>query len=185
VLQKVVFLDRDGTINQDSPDYIKGWAEFDFIPRSIEAIRNFTRAGFTVIVVTNQSAIARKLISRQELELVHSKMKAAVASKGGKISDIFLCPHMPSDGCDCRKPSPGLIYQAQKKYDIDLSAAVMIGDSVRDIESAQTAGCGLCVLVRTGNGKATEQILADKRIAPDFIGEDLYDAARWMIDLHW
>jgi D-glycero-D-manno-heptose 1,7-bisphosphate phosphatase len=181
LLKKVVFLDRDGTINQDSADYIKGWSEFVFLPRSIEALRDLTAAGFTIIVITNQSAIARKLISPQELEKIHSKMKTAVQSQGGKIGDIFFCPHLPDDGCDCRKPAPGLIYQAQQKHDIDLSTAVMIGDSARDIECAHAAGCGRSILVKTGNIQEAQQIMAEKGLHPDYVAQDLYDAARWMI----
>jgi D-glycero-D-manno-heptose 1,7-bisphosphate phosphatase len=181
LLKKVVFLDRDGTINQDAADYIKGWPEFTFLPRSIEALRDLTTAGFIIIVITNQSAMPRKLISLQELENIHSKMKAAVESQGGKISDIFFCPHMPGDGCECRKPAPGLIYQAQKKHDIDLSTAVMIGDSARDIECAHQAGCGRAILVKTGNIREAQQILAEKELHPDYVAQDLYDAARWLI----
>ena len=181
MLKKVVFLDRDGTINQDSADYIKGWPEFVFLPRTIEALRELTAAGFMIIVITNQSAIGRKFISPRELENIHSKMKAAVESRGGNISDIFFCPHLPDDGCDCRKPAPGLIYQAQQKHDVDLSTAVMIGDSARDIECAHTAGCGRSILVKTGNIRQAQQILAEKALHPDYVAQDLYDAARWLI----
>ncbi|MGD8470933.1 MAG: D-glycero-beta-D-manno-heptose 1,7-bisphosphate 7-phosphatase [Desulfobacterales bacterium] len=185
MLKKVVFLDRDGTINQDSADYIKSWPEFVFLPRSIEALCDLTAAGFTSIVITNQSAIARKLISPRELENIHSKMKAAVESQGGKICDIFFCPHLPGDGCDCRKPAPGLIYHAQQKHDIDLSAAVMIGDSARDIECAHKAGCGRSILVKTGNIREAQQILAEKALPPDYVAQDLYDATRWLIGLNF
>jgi D-glycero-D-manno-heptose 1,7-bisphosphate phosphatase len=181
LLRNVVFIDRDGVINQDSPDYIKGWSEFDFISRSVEAARDLTRSGFTTIVITNQSAIARKLISPQELEYIHSKMKEAIESKGGKINGIFVCPHLPSDGCDCRKPSPGLIYQAQGKYDIDLAASVMIGDSVRDIQCALNAGCGQSILVRTGNGKDAEHILDETGLYTNYVAEDFYDAVQWLL----
>jgi D-glycero-D-manno-heptose 1,7-bisphosphate phosphatase len=108
-------------------------------------------------------------------------MKAAVKARGGKISDIFFCPHMPSDGCDCRKPAPGMIFQAQKKYDIDLPAAVMIGDSARDIECAHNAGCGHTVLVETGNGKAAAPVIAEMDLLTDYVAQDLYDAAQWAI----
>ncbi len=181
MLKKVVFLDRDGTINQDAADYIKSWPEFKFLPRSIEALRDLTAAGFIIIVITNQSAIPRKFLSAEELENIHSKMKAAVESQGGKISDIFFCPHMPAAGCDCRKPAPGLIYQAQKKHNIDLSTAVMIGDSARDIECGQKAGCGRSILVKTGNSREAQQILAEKYLRPDYVAQDLYDAAHWLI----
>ena len=181
MLKKVDFLDRDGTINQDSADYIKGWPEFVFLPRSIEALRDLTAAGFLIIVITNQSAIGRKLISPRQLENIHSKMKAAVESQGGKIGDIFVCPHLPDDGCDCRKPAPGLIYQALQKHDIDLSTAAMIGDSARDIECAHAAACGRSILVKTGNIRQAQQILAEKALQPDYVAQDLHDAARWLI----
>ena len=181
MLKKVVFLDRDGTINQDSADYIKGWSEFVFLPRSIEALRDLTAAGFTIILITNQSAVPRKLISPQELDNIHSKMKAAVEAQGGKISDIFFCPHMSDDGCDCRKPAPGMIFKAQKKHDIDLSTSVMIGDSARDIECAHVAGCGRTILVKTGNGSEALQLLDAEDLVPDYVAGDLYDAARWLI----
>lgn len=182
-MQNVVFLDRDGTINQDDAAYIKSWSEFTFLPRSIEALCDLTAAGFVIIVVTNQSALPRRLICPEELANIHSKMKAAVESQGGQISDIFFCPHLPGDGCNCRKPAPGLIYQAQKKHDIDLSTAVMIGDSARDIECAQKAGCGRTILVKTGNGKKAQRILDEEDLQPDYVARDLYDAARWLIGL--
>jgi D-glycero-D-manno-heptose 1,7-bisphosphate phosphatase len=181
LLRNVIFLDRDGVINQDSPDYIKSWCEFNFIARSVDALRDLTHGGFTIIVITNQSAISRKLISTKELEHVHSKMKDVIESKGGKIRDILICPHLPSDGCTCRKPSPGLIYQAKSKYDIDLAVSVMIGDSVRDIQCAFNAGCGRSILVRTGNGRDAEHILTEAGFCTDYVAKDLYDAAQWLL----
>ena len=181
MLNKVVFLDRDGTINRDSDAYIKSWSEFKFLPRAIEALRALTAAGFTNIIISNQSALPRGLIPPAELERIHSKMKAAVQSQRGKIKDIFFCPHMPDAGCDCRKPEPGLIIQAQKKYAIDLAASVMIGDSAKDIECARNAGCGRSILVKTGNSREAEQILADKELRPDHVAQDLYDAVDWLL----
>jgi D-glycero-D-manno-heptose 1,7-bisphosphate phosphatase len=183
LLKKVVFLDRDGTINRDSAAYIKDWSEFEFLPRSIEALRDLTAAGFALIVITNQSAVARKLISVAGLENIHSHMKAAVKSGGGKISDIFFCPHMPDDNCDCRKPSPGLVLQAHQKYHIDLPASVMIGDSARDIESAHNAGCGYSILVKTGNYQEAQLRLADVNLTAHYVAADLYDAAEWIMGL--
>jgi D-glycero-D-manno-heptose 1,7-bisphosphate phosphatase len=182
LLRNVVFVDRDGVINRDSPGYIKGWSEFDFISGSVEALHDLTRAGFTIIVVTNQSGIARKLISHRELERIHLKMKAAIEAAGGQICDIFFCPHLPADGCDCRKPAPDLIYQAQRKYDIDLGASVLIGDSLKDIQCAFNAGCGQSILVRTGNGSAAEPLLGEAGLNPDYVAQDLYDAAQWLLN---
>lgn len=180
-LQKVVFLDRDGTINYDSPDYIKSRIEFEFIPGSIEAIRELTMYGYASIVITNQSALARKLISSAELDYMHGMMKDAVATGGGKITDIFFCPHMPKEGCDCRKPKPGLILRAQRQYNIDLATAIMVGDSAKDIECARNAGCGKAILVKTGKDHEAEKILKTKRVIPDCVAENLHEAARWII----
>lgn len=180
-MRKVAYLDRDGTINQDSPDYIKSRSEFKFIPGSIEAIRLLTLNGFTSIVVTNQSALARKFISPGELDYIHAMMKDAIVSGGGKITDIFFCPHLPNDGCDCRKPSAGLLLQAQRKYNIDLSKSIMVGDSAKDIECARNAGCGKAVLVKTSKDHEAEHILKTKQIVADYTAENLYDAAKWMI----
>jgi D-glycero-D-manno-heptose 1,7-bisphosphate phosphatase len=181
LLRNVVFLDRDGVVNRDSLLYVTSWSEFEFLPRSLEAIRDLTHAGFTVFVITNQSALARRMITLPELENLHRRMQQAVAAAGGRITEIFFCPHHPDDDCSCRKPKPGLISRAAGKYPMDLSAAVMVGDSTKDIECARNAGCGRAVLVRTGNGRQAETELAARQIAPDFVAEDLYDAARWII----
>jgi D-glycero-D-manno-heptose 1,7-bisphosphate phosphatase len=182
-LDKVVFLDRDGVINLDSSDYIKSWSEFKFIPRSIEAIKELTLQGFYIIIITNQSVINRNMVSGKGLEYIQASMKNEVKSGGGLIKDIFFCPHIPEDNCDCRKPKPGLIYQAQKAYSIDLKDAVMVGDSAKDIECARNAGCGTAVLVKTGNGAEAEKTLAEKKIYPDHIAQDLYEAVQWIVDI--
>ena len=183
MLKKVVFLDRDGVINKDSPDYIKSWPEFIFLPKSIAAITHLTLNGFTIIIISNQSAVSRKIISVESLEYIHAMMKKAVMSRGGDIKDIFYCPHLPEDGCDCRKPKPGLIYKAQKKYKIDLADSVMVGDRAKDIECAKNAGCGGSVLVLTGNRSSTERnILKKKNILPDYSATDLYETVDWIIN---
>ena len=180
IMQKVVFLDRDGVINRDSPDYIKSWEEFEFLPGSIEAIKLLNLNGFTTIIITNQSAINRNMVSKEGLEYIHALMKKAVKSGGGDIKDIFYCPHTPEEGCDCRKPEPGLIYRAQEKYKIDLPTSVMVGDSAKDIECARRAGCGLSILVKSDNIANTEKILSGKKILPDYVALGLYDAAIWI-----
>jgi len=181
MLQKVIFLDRDGVINRDSPNYIKSRAEFEFLPGSLEAIRMLTENGYTIIVITNQSAVARKLISPEELNAIHEMMRGTVKKHGGRITDIFFCPHLPDDDCLCRKPKPGLIYQAKQRYDIDISCSVMVGDSVKDIECARQAGCGQAVLVSSGYKDETD-MLAAKRIAPDAVCKDLLNAAGYIME---
>lgn len=181
MLKKVAFLDRDGVINFDSHDYIKSRSEFEFIPGSIEAIRILTLAGFTSFVITNQSALARELISLEELQKIHKMMKTKIASAGGRLREIFFCPHMPQDNCGCRKPQPGLIFQAQRKYDIDLADAVMIGDSAKDIECAYNAGCGQAVLVKSGKETGVEKLLDARQLKPSHVAADLLEAAKWIM----
>jgi D-glycero-D-manno-heptose 1,7-bisphosphate phosphatase len=176
-----VFMDRDGVINQDSANYIKTEAEFRWIPKSAEAISLLCRNGFDVIVITNQSMIGRKLSPLKQLQAIFNKMKIEAAQKGGYIKDIFFCPHRPEEHCACRKPEPGLIHKAADRYALDLKQTCMVGDNATDIECAINAGCGRNILVLTGNGQQARELLSQKQITPDFTGQDLYDAARWII----
>ena len=181
-LRQTIFLDRDGVINQDSPDYIKTREEFTFLPGSVEAIFRLYRNGFDIIVITNQSVINRKMTTPEELQAIFSKMKTGIEAGGGRIKDIFFCPHMPEDGCDCRKPLPGLIHQAIRKYDLNPAQAVMVGDSIKDILCGRAAGVGTGVLVMTGNGpKAQKELDRSGHTPPDYIARDLNDAATWII----
>ncbi|MEE8540698.1 MAG: D-glycero-beta-D-manno-heptose 1,7-bisphosphate 7-phosphatase [Desulfobacterales bacterium] len=182
VLSKVVFLDRDGVINRDSPDYVKSWSEFEFLPGSIEAIRNLTVSGFATILITNQSAVNRRLISDTELQTIHTRMNAALKRRDGHIQDIFFCPHRPDERCACRKPKAGLIHQAQSKYRIDLPQSFMVGDNAKDIECARNAGCGGAILVQSGLGSDAAEILAAQDICPDFISRDLAEAVNWIMN---
>ena len=179
---KIIFLDRDGVINRDSPGYIKSWAEFEFLPGSLDALRLLNTQGFSTILVTNQSAVARNMLTREELEDMHRLMNDEILAAGGKIADIFYCPHMPGEGCDCRKPKPGMIHRAQSKYQIMIEDATMVGDSSKDILCARNAEVGRTLLVRTGNGLSAEAELSDMGITPDFIASDLLAAAHWLID---
>lgn len=181
-IRKVVFLDRDGVINRDSVDYIKSWKEFEFLPGSLSAISRLSRAGFNVIIITNQSIINRGMVPLETLTDIFTRMSAAVTDAGGSILDIFFCPHTPDDRCDCRKPKTGLLLQARDKYTLNLGDAVMVGDSAKDIECAARAGCGYKILVRTGNGLAAEKELVRKGIAPDTIVRDLSEAADTIIN---
>lgn len=133
-----------------------------------------------MILVTNQSAVGRGLMTVATLSFIHKKLCDAVAEAGGLITDIFFCPHLPEDQCECRKPSPGLIHQAAWKYKIDMKHAVMIGDSARDIECGKNVGC-CTVLVLTGNGPNTSQELDERGMIPDAVTADLKEAAEWII----
>lgn len=152
-----VILDRDGVINYDSPNFIKSAAEWIPISGSLEAITNLNHAGFKVIVATNQSGLGRGLYNEITLQHIHEKMQASLAALGGHIDAIYYCPHHPDDQCQCRKPKPGLLLQIAHDFALDLSKdAVCIGDSLRDIQAAQTVTCR-AILVQTGNGAVVSQ----------------------------
>lgn len=153
---KLVILDRDGVINEDSDEYIKSMEEWLPIPGSLEAIARLHREGYRVVVITNQSGVARGLFQTDTLMLIHAKMIDAVRAKGGDIDSIFFCPHGPDDGCRCRKPLPGLYEEAADRLKINLQGVYAVGDSERDIVVARAVQAQP-VLVRTGKGKRTQK----------------------------
>ncbi len=180
-LNRVVFLDRDGVINRDSPDYIKNWSEFEFLPGALNALKQLTDNGFKTILITNQSAINRGLTTLDAIEHIHQMLRQTVQAAGGRIQDIFFCPHRPDQNCACRKPKPGLILRAAHQYNLDLARTVMVGDNVKDIQCARNAGCGRAVLVRTGCGRRAEKQLQSMALKPDHIGPDLPAAVQWIL----
>jgi D-glycero-D-manno-heptose 1,7-bisphosphate phosphatase len=133
-----VFLDRDGVINVDRRDYVKSWAEFKFLPHVFEALRLLRKNNLRVVVVTNQSAVGRGLMSISTLRGIHEKMLRAIEAKGGRIEAIYYCPHRPDEKCNCRKPKPGLVLKAKKDLRIDLSRSYLVGDSRKDVELARS-----------------------------------------------
>lgn len=151
-----IILDRDGVINLDSDQYIKNAEQWIPIAGSLDAIAKLHHAGHRVFVATNQSGIGRGLFSLNDLQSMHSKMFDLVAQAGGKITDIAFCPHCPEDGCACRKPKPGLLTTLAKRNSINLPNAIVIGDSLRDLQAA-VAVDAQAILVLTGKGKKTKQ----------------------------
>jgi len=136
-----VLVDRDGVINVRRPDHVRSWAEFEFLPGSLEALRRLRSAGERVLVLTNQAAVGRGLIGAPQLDEIHGRMRAAVEASGGLIDAVLACVHRPDDGCHCRKPAPGLFYQAARERRVDLRRSVMIGDAWSDVQAAHAAGC--------------------------------------------
>ncbi len=149
---KLVILDRDGVVNYDSDEYIKSPDEWIPIEGSLRAIVRLNREGYRVVIVTNQSGVARGLFSREMLGRIHTKMLDAIRSKGGDIDAIFICPHGPGEGCRCRKPLPGLFEEIADRLKVNLSGVYAVGDSERDVMAAR-AVMAQPVLVRTGKGE--------------------------------
>lgn len=151
---KLIILDRDGVINEDSDAFIKSPDEWIPIPGSIDAIARLTSAGYTIVVATNQSGIGRGLFDITTLNAIHQKMLDTVKAAGGAIPAIMFCPHLPTDDCDCRKPRPGMFLTIGERFDAELKGIPAIGDSLRDLQAALLAGC-TPYLVLTGKGRQT------------------------------
>ena len=152
--QGLVILDRDGVINQDSPDFVKSADEWLPLPGSIAAIARLSRAGYTIAVASNQSGLARGLFTRKALRAMHRKLRSLVGAEGGRVDRIVVCAHGPDEGCSCRKPRTGLLRRLARYYDTSLDGVPVVGDSLRDLQAAAGAGA-TPVLVRTGNGRKT------------------------------
>ncbi|MFA7496999.1 MAG: D-glycero-beta-D-manno-heptose 1,7-bisphosphate 7-phosphatase [Acidithiobacillus sp.] len=149
-----IILDRDGVINEDSSTFIKSPAEWRPIPGSLEAIARLNRAGYQVVVATNQSGVGRGLFDIRTLTAIHQRMRQELAAVGGRIDAIFFCPHLPDSGCTCRKPLPGMFHEIEERLQISLEQVPAIGDSMRDLIAARAAGAKP-VLVLTGKGQTT------------------------------
>ena len=173
---RLIFLDRDGVINRDSPEYIKNADEWRPIPGSLEAIAELTKRGERTVIITNQSGVGRGLYSLDTLQSIHDKMLELIENHGGKIEKIYFCPHKPDENCPCRKPKTGMLEQARKDFDPDFSESYMIGDSLKDIQLGLQMGCKT-ILVKTGNGLKTFESHASE-LKQTIIAENLLDAIR-------
>lgn len=152
--ERLVILDRDGVINEDSDAYIKSASEWIPIPGSIETIARLSQSGFRVAIATNQSGIARGLFALSDLNSIHQELRNKVARLGGRIDMIAFCPHGPTDACQCRKPRPGLLIEIAERLSFDLAGVPFIGDSIGDLQAARAVGA-VPWLVRTGKGEKT------------------------------
>lgn len=175
-----VFLDRDGVINHNRDDYVKSWAEFSFLPGALTALKRLAASSMAIIVVTNQSALARGLLSPDDLESIHHQMKQTIQQHGGRVDAIFYCCHHPLDGCYCRKPEPGLLYQAARTLNIDLARSFLVGDALSDIQAGLTAGC-FPVLVLTGRGSKAQQVVTRQHYGQCQVVRDLPAAVDWIL----
>ncbi|MDH5300146.1 MAG: D-glycero-beta-D-manno-heptose 1,7-bisphosphate 7-phosphatase [Gammaproteobacteria bacterium] len=164
---KLIILDRDGVINEDSDHFIKTPDEWIPLPGSLAAIARLNRAGYTVAVATNQSGIARGLFTVETLQAMHAKFRALLAAEGGKVDAIYYCDHGPAEDCNCRKPLPGMYLQAAADFDADLRDVPVIGDSFRDLEAALAVNARP-IAVKTGKGERTLEshaaVLKEKNI---------------------
>ena len=147
-----IFLDRDGVINENRPDHVKNWGEFEFLPGALSSIQQLTKIGLPIFIVTNQAIIARKLADEATVQEIHSRMLDEIMVAGGCIQKVYYCPHDRQDQCDCRKPRPGMLKKAAFEFGIDLTRSFMVGDAWTDVEAGLSVGAH-SILVMTGRGR--------------------------------
>ena len=179
-----IFLDRDGVINRNRTDHVKTWAEFDFLPGVLPALRRLSHLEWPVVVISNQAIVGRGLVSRQTLDVINGHMVRTVQSVGGRIDRVFCCPHRPEEKCCCRKPEPGLLLQAADQMKLDLSHSFFVGDAESDVMAAKAAGCRP-VLVKTGRGEGQMNILRQGQVMGYYLADDLAEAVNWISGPGW
>ncbi len=181
--QQYVLLDRDGVINETPTNrYITDVAEVSLIDGVGEAIAAFNESGYSVLVISNQQCVGHGLLTEEGLNAISERILAEIhALGGGEIHDFFYCPHLADAQCDCRKPKPGLIHQAHRKYGFDIPRTYMIGDSYTDLDAGASAGCP-SILVLTGNDGSRYREGDPPSATPDYVASNLLDAARYIID---
>jgi histidinol-phosphate phosphatase family protein len=176
-LRPAVFIDRDGVLNYNRSDHIKSPEELALIPGSAAAVAALKRAGRVVVVVSNQSGLARGLYDQQALDAITAKLKTELAAVGGALDAVYYCPHAPGAGCDCRKPAPGLVHRAAREHGLDLARSCLVGDRAADIECGQAAGLRT-VLVETGLPEDRHERAS---VRPDHLAPDLSGAVEWIL----
>ena len=176
---KVVFLDRDGVINEypGDRDYVKNWQEFSFLPGSIEAIKLFNKNGLKVFVVSNQAGVSKGIYSKEALEDITARMLKEVERNGAYIDGVYYCVHRDEDNCNCRKPKVGLLEEAIKILKDKPEACFFIGDSFRDMKAAKAFGCK-AILVLSGKEKIENK--DSWEFVPDYVFKNLLEAARYI-----
>jgi D-glycero-D-manno-heptose 1,7-bisphosphate phosphatase len=176
-MHRAAFLDRDGVINRKAPtpdQYITRWEEIQILPGAVEAVALLNRAGFRVIIVTNQRCVSKGLITVAELESLHVRLCEHLANSGATIDAVYYCPHGLQPPCNCRKPKPGMLLEAARAHKIDLSGSWMIGDSEKDVEAGRSAGC------------KSAQLLSDNKTGidnADVVAQSLLEATRLILRL--
>ena len=174
--QRAVFLDRDGTIMEDT-NYVGDVERVVLIPGAAGALKRLQEAGYKLFVVTNQSGVGRGYFTREAVEAIHAHLDDHFGKAGVRFDRYYVCPHHPEDKCDCRKPKPRFLLEAAREYGLDLARSFMVGDRPSDIQAGVTAGTK-AILVLTGAGRET---LAKQEVNPDFVAEDIGAAATWIL----
>jgi len=174
--QQVVFLDRDGVLIENRQEYVRCWADVAIFPQAVEACHLLSEAGFAIVVVTNQAVVGRGILTYETVRDLNERIIDAFRSAGANILASYICHHHPDEQCDCRKPRPGMLLQAAREHDIDLTKAFLVGDALTDIQAAEAGGVK-GILVRTGRGISQEPLVTHTYGSRFVVCDDLLAAA--------
>lgn len=175
-----IFLDRDGVIIENRPNYVRSWADVSIYPQALAALAALRPTPYKIIIVTNQSAVGRGIISLTTAQGINERLVRLIERENGRIDAVYLCPHTPQAACACRKPQPGMLLQAAQEHNLDLSRSIMVGDALTDLEAGLAAGVGQTILLRTGRGQAQAQLPAAATFSPLLLHIDLLSAVAWL-----
>ncbi|MEZ4516155.1 MAG: HAD family hydrolase [Chloroflexota bacterium] len=174
--QPALFLDRDGVLIENRDQYVLQWQDVAFLPSTLHALQTAARSDYLIVIVTNQSAVGRGLLSLEGAQAINRRIVEVIETHGGRIDAAYFCPHAPDDHCTCRKPQPGMLLQAAGDLNIDLSRSVMVGDALSDIMAGQAAGVPHTILVRTGRGRQQAKLPLATSLRPFSVADDLSSA---------
>ena len=177
-MHPALFLDRDGVLNKNRPNYVRSWDQMEIYPQALQALALIKNSSYKIIVVTNQSGVGRGLFSLEVAHQINKQLMEVVAGANGRIDAAYLCPHRPEEGCACRKPQPGMLRQAAQEHNLDLSRSIMIGDSLTDLGAGVAAGVAQTILLRTGRGLEQSRLPEAASYAPLTLQDDLYTAVQ-------
>jgi D-glycero-D-manno-heptose 1,7-bisphosphate phosphatase len=176
IMEAALFLDRDGVIIENCANYVRSCDDVAFLPAALAALRKAFASPYKIIIVTNQSAIGRGIITMAQAQIINQNIVSEIKKAGGRVDAVFMCPHTPQDQCDCRKPRPGLLLQAADQHKLDLSRSFMIGDSLADLLAGRAAGVRESILVRTGRGAVQAALPEALLLQPFPVFDSLYEA---------
>ena len=173
---RAVFLDRDGVLIENRSDYVRDWSHVKILPKVIEALSGFQKEDFKIIIVTNQSAVGRGLMTFEAAQEINNRLVNTIKENGGWVDGVYMCPHKPEEQCNCRKPQPGLLLQAAEEFSLDLRCSWMVGDAWTDLLAGQSAGVHGTIMVRTGRGSTQLLKAQPEEIQPFLVSDNLFDA---------
>lgn len=176
-----IFLDRDGVIIENRANYVRSWDDVEIYPQALQALAAVSHSPYKIIVVTNQSAVGRGIISLAAAQAINERLVDVVRAGNGRVDDVLMCPHAPEAQCNCRKPQPGLLLRAATQHNLDLSQSYMIGDALSDLQAGLAAGVPNVILLRTGRGQKQAQLPAAAALQPLTLFDTLRDALQHVI----